>query len=83
MKPDDNVDLELWGARTVTVGETGAARRRDLLGFSSKPAKQADVVRWTNKGKSAVVAYADVYFPSSAKALDASYTLTVKTARAR
>jgi len=83
MKPDDNVDLELWGARTVTVGETGAARRRDLLGFSSKPAKQADVVRWTNKGKSAVVAYADVYFPSSAKALDASYTLAVKTARAR
>ncbi len=83
MTPNDDVSLELWGPRTTTVFETGAARQRDLLGFSSRPGKQAETIKWTNRARSSVVAYADVYFPTGSTALDADYTMTVKTARAR
>jgi hypothetical protein len=83
MKPDANVNLELWGPLTRSVTETGDERRRDLLGISAHPGVQAEVVRWTNKGRKAIVAYADVYFPSRSAALDADYAITVKTARAR
>ena len=83
MKPDANVTLELWGPGTTTVTETGAARLHDLLGISAKPGTQAETIRWTNKGKKAVVVYSDVYFPTKSTALDADYALTVKTARAR
>jgi len=83
MKPDANVDLQLWGPQTTTVAETGAAQRRDLLGASARPGSQAEVVRWTNRGKAPVVVYADVYFPKQSVSLDADYTLAVKTARAR
>ena len=83
MKPDANITLELWGPGTTTVNETGAARLRDLLGVSARPGAQAETIRWTNKGKKAVVVYSDTYFPTKSTALNADYTLTVKTARAR
>ena len=83
MKPDADITLELWGPLTQTVTETGSARRRDLLGISGRPGTQAETIRWTNKGTKAVVVYSDVYFPTGSSALDADYTMTVKTARAR
>lgn len=83
LKPDANVNLELWGPQTRSVTETGDERRRDLLGISANPGAQAEVVRWTNTGKKAIVAYADVYFPSPSRAHDANYVLSIKTARAR
>ncbi len=83
MKPDANVNLELWGPFTATVAETGTARRRDLLGVSARPSAQAETIRWTNKGKKAIVVYPDVYFPTGSAALDADYTITIRTAPAR
>jgi subtilisin family serine protease len=82
LKPDANVNLELWGPLTRSVTETGAERRRDLLGLSANPGVRAEVVRWTNTARKAIVAYADVYFPSPSRALDANYALSIKTARA-
>ncbi len=83
LKPDANVNLELWGPQTRSVTETGDERRRDLLASSANQGVHAEVVRWTNTGKKAIVAYADVYFPSPSRALDANYALSVKTPRAR
>ncbi len=83
MKPDANVTLEVWGPLTQTVTETGAARRRDLLGISARPGSQAETIRWTNTGKHAVVVYPDVYFPTGSTALDADYTISLKTAPAQ
>jgi subtilisin family serine protease len=83
MKPDANITLELWGPLTQTVTENGTARNRDLLGLSARPGTETEAIRWTNKAKKAVVVYSDSYFPTGSSALDADYTLTVKTARAR
>ncbi len=83
MKPDANITLELWGPLTQTVTETGLARNRDLLGLSAKPGTQAETIRWTNKGKKAVVVYSDTYFPTGSSALAANYALSIKTAPAR
>ena len=65
------------------MAETGTARRRDLLGVSARPSAQAETIRWTNKGKKAIVVYPDVYFPTGSAALDADYTITIRTAPAR
>jgi subtilisin family serine protease len=83
VKPDANVNLELWRALTRSVTETGDERRHDLLAISARPGVQTDVVRWTNTGKKAIVAYADVYFPARSAAHDADYTIAIRTARVR
>ena len=84
MKPDANVNLELWGPLTATVAETGTARRRDLLGLSARPSAQAetsplDEQRARRRSSSTPTSS----FRPAARALDADYTITIRTARAR
>ncbi len=83
MKPAANLNLRLWGPRTRSVTENGIDRLDDLLADSSRTGAQAEAVRWTNRGKKAVVVYADVFFPPTSTEPRVSYALTVKTARAR
>ena len=83
IKPDANLNLRLWGPLTRSVTETESAGVHDLLASSSRAGTQADVLRWTNRGKKTVVVYADVFFPPGGTAPEVGYSLTVKTARAR
>ena len=83
MKPTLNLTLEVWGPQTETVGETGTAQHRDLLGVSTRPGTQLETVRWTNTRAKAVVVYTDVYFPFGSKAFNANFTISIKTALAR
>ena len=82
MKPNANLNLRLWGPLTRSVSENGIDRLRDLLASSSRTGAKADAVRWTNRGKKAVVVYADVSFAPTDIAPQVSYSLTVKTVRA-
>jgi hypothetical protein len=77
VRPTANVDLELWGNRTTTVFERGAAARRDLLGFSAHAGARFERVTLSGRGRGQYV-YADVFLPK--KGVAASYTLTVAPA---
>jgi hypothetical protein len=81
IKPNRNAQLSVWGPSTKTVKEQSAARKRDLLGTSAKPATAADAVFVANRTARGEVVYADVFL--AAKIVQASYTLTVAPAPAR
>ena len=72
-----NVDLALWGPRTHTIFERGAAAHRDLLSFSQRPGRATDVVHARSKWRRGVYAYLDV-FPGR-HVSSAYYTLSVAT----
>ena len=77
VRPSANVSLEVWGSRTRTVFERGAAARRDLVGVSAHPGKRFE--RVTLKGRSAgQFVYVDVFLPKSAA--QASYAVSVAPA---
>lgn len=75
--PTANVDLEVWGARTSTVFERGAAAKRDLLAVSAHAGARFERVTLTGRGIGQFV-YADVFLPK--KGVQADYTLTVAPA---
>ena len=75
----DNVGLEVWKPPTASVLEGGVAAKRQLAGSSNKPGTEPDTVRVRNQGKRGGYYYADI-FPARGVG-NASYTLTVKTAR--
>jgi hypothetical protein len=77
LRPSANVNLELWGGRTSTVFERGAAARRDLLGVSSHAGSRFERVTLKGRGTAEYV-YADVFLPKGG--LQASYTLTIAPA---
>ncbi|HYX77139.1 MAG TPA: S8 family serine peptidase [Gaiellaceae bacterium] len=77
VRPNANVDLELWGSKTKTVFERGAAAQRDLLAASAHPGKRLDRVILKGRGAGQFV-YADVFLPKGGAG--ASYTLTVAPA---
>jgi hypothetical protein len=74
----DNVDLRAWRPSTVSVAETGAAKRRDLVASSTNTGTATDAVHIKNTATSGGYYYADV-FPGP-KVGDAAYTLNVTTA---
>jgi Subtilase family len=78
LRPSANVNLEVWGPRTRTVFERGAAARRDLLGLSSHrgTARERVVVRGGGAGK---YVYVDAFLGKGVR--DAGYTLSVVSAR--
>jgi hypothetical protein len=78
LRPSANVNLEVWGPRTRTVFERGAAARRDLLGVSSHrgTARERVVVRGGGAGK---YVYVDAFLGKGVR--DAGYTLSVVSAR--
>jgi subtilisin family serine protease len=78
LAPGANLGLEVWGRRTRTVFERGAAARRDLLGSSAHRGarRQRVVVRGRGSGQ---YVYVDVFF--ARKVREAGYTISVSSAR--
>jgi hypothetical protein len=77
VRPSANVTLEIWGRRTTTVFEQGAAAKRDLIGVSAHPGKRFERVTLRGRGSPQYV-YADVFLPRAG--VQASYTLSVAPA---
>jgi hypothetical protein len=76
-RPTANVNLEVWGPKTRTVYERGAAARRDLLGISTRPGTRTERVVLQGKGAGKYV-YVDVFLGKNIR--DADYTLSVANA---
>jgi Subtilase family len=78
VRPSANVDVQLWGPRTATVTERGAALRRDLLAASVNTGATAEslVIRGTATGR---YVYADVFLGRRVET--ATYSLSVEPAR--
>ena len=79
VRGDRNVNLSLWRTRTATVRARGTARRRNLIGSSSRPGTAADAVRVVNRTRRAQTVYAHVAPGRGVGA--AAYTLRLTTAR--
>ena len=77
VRPNANVSLELWGKKTTTVFEQGAAAKRDLLGVSAHAGARFERITLTGRG-SAQFVYADVFLPKTG--VQASYSLSVAPA---
>jgi Subtilase family len=77
VRPSANVTLELWGRRTRTVFERGAAARRDLLGVSAHRGRHFERITLQGRGSGQYV-YVDVFLPKGG--VQASYTLSVAPA---
>jgi hypothetical protein len=77
VKPNANVNLELWGKRTTTVFERGRAAQRDLLGVSAHAGPRFERVTLTGRGSGQFV-YVDVFLPKTG--LQAAYKLSVAPA---
>ena len=75
---DANVDLAVWGPKTASVFEQGAAQHRDLLAFSQRRGTAVDKVVLLGHKARNTYGYADVYLPRRSAA--ASYTLRISTA---
>jgi hypothetical protein len=76
VRPNANVSLEIWGRRTRTVLETGAAARRDLLGASAHAGPRFERVTIRGRGVGQYV-YVDVFLAK--KIGSAGYSLGIAT----
>jgi Subtilase family len=79
-RPTANVDLEIWGRRTTTVFERGAAAKRDLIGASTHAGRRFERVTLTGRGSGQYV-YVDVFLAK--RVAQASYTLSIAPAGRR
>ncbi len=77
VRPNANVNLELWGKKTTTVFEQGSAAKRDLLGVSAHAGARFERIILKGRG-SAQYVYADVFLPKTG--VRASYSLSVAPA---
>ena len=77
VRPTANVSLEIWGRKTRTVFERGAAARRDLIGVSAHGGKRFERVTLTGRGVGQFV-YVDVFLPKNV--VQASYAVSVAPA---
>jgi hypothetical protein len=57
-----NADLSVWGPRTFSVLEEGAARRRDLRGRSTHSGTRRESMRVRNRGKRGAYFYVEASF---------------------
>jgi hypothetical protein len=78
LRPSANVDLEVWGPKTRTVFERGAAARRDLIGMSAHRGARTERVLVRGGGAGQYV-YVDAFLAKGVR--DAGYTLNVVSAR--
>jgi Subtilase family len=78
LRPTANVNLEVWGPRTSTVFERGAAGRRDLLGMSGHRGARTERVVLRGGGTGQYV-YVDAFLAKGV--VDAGYKLSVVSAR--
>jgi Subtilase family len=77
VRPSANVSLEIWGQKTRTVFERGAAARRDLIGVSAHGGRRFERVTVKGRGVGQFV-YVDVFLPKNV--VQASYTVSVAPA---
>ena len=77
LRGDANVDLEIWRPAARSVGESGAARKRDLAGTSARTGTSADALAIKNTTKRGAYYYADVFLARGVG--DAAYSVTVTT----
>src|SRR5919205_588170 len=77
VRPTANVDVELWGGKTRTVFERGAAQKRDLLGVSAHRGARFERITLKGRGRGQFV-YADAFLPKTGQR--ATYTLSVAPA---
>jgi hypothetical protein len=54
-----DIDLGLWGPKTVSVLEAGAARRRDSRGISERAGQKRELLRVKNTGRRGAYYYAE------------------------
>jgi hypothetical protein len=73
-----NANLEVWGRRTRTVLERGAAARRDLLGVSAHRGSRTERIVVLARGLGQYV-YVDVFLGKNVA--EARYTVRIATAR--
>jgi hypothetical protein len=73
-----NVNLEVWGRKTRTVYERGAAAKRDLLGVSAHAGARPERIVVKGRGVGQYV-YVDVFLAKTPR--DAGYKLNLSTAR--
>jgi subtilase family protein len=78
VRPDANVNLQVWGRHTRTVHERGSAAKRDLLGSSARAGRRFDRVMIHGRGLGQYV-YVDVFLARGVH--EASYRLSAATAR--
>jgi hypothetical protein len=74
-----DVNLALWGPRTSTVYERGAALRRDLLSYSEQVGSRLDTVRGRNRTGRGAFFYVDAFLGK--RVATAEYSLKVSVAR--
>jgi hypothetical protein len=77
LKPNANVMLWLWGPKSRTVFEKGAALKRDRLARSERVGTRTQVVKYRNKLRSAQTLYVDAWLPRKTSA--AAYTLSISS----
>ena len=75
---EGTVSVDLWRTSVPSVRIDGAQRRAHLIAASAKPARAAEVVSFTNRGRRAVFVYLDVFVPRGGT-LNASYTVRIST----
>jgi hypothetical protein len=78
LRPSANVNLEVWGPRTSSVFEGGAAAKRDLLGLSAHRGSRMDRVILRGGGSGQYV-YVDAFIGKGVR--EAGYTLSVVSAQ--
>jgi hypothetical protein len=74
-----NVNLALWGPKTATVYERGAALRRDLLAYSERSGSRPELVSGQNNTSRGAFYYVDAFLGKRVGA--AAYSLKVSVAR--
>jgi hypothetical protein len=74
-----NVNLALWGAKTRSVYERGAALRRDLIAYSQRSGSRPDAVAAHNATGRGAYYFVDAFL--GRRVSDASYLLKVSVSR--
>lgn len=84
LKPDNDVDLELYSQRAKTIywkRRAAALRSGGLLDYSVRSGSRSDVVRFVNSGRGGKFVYVCAYLPRGSARSDARYTLSIRTTR--
>jgi subtilisin family serine protease len=79
LRASGDVQLAVWGPRTRTVFERGAALKRDLVASSVRRGTAMEVVRVENKARRGAYLYLDAFLARNVRR--ATYRLQVTTVR--
>jgi hypothetical protein len=78
LTPESDVDVRIWGPRTVSVRERPRARARDLVGTRTSVGTKAETIRVRNAGGGGYF-YVEAFLGQ--RTAGARYTLSVATLR--